>query len=64
MLPFERQIPGHPNASEMKALVAEGKVRPDLRTAWANHPVFSKLEVTLTESWDNDENARYPCSAT
>ncbi|KAL5266642.1 hypothetical protein ACHWQZ_G003870 [Mnemiopsis leidyi] len=57
-LPFERQIPGNPSACEMQALVAVEKQRPELRPNWANHSVFNKLEITLTESWDNDENAR------
>ena len=34
------------------------KQRPELRAGWNNHAVFNKLEITLTESWDNDENAR------
>ena len=41
-----------------QALVAVEKQRPELRPGWANHSVFNKLEITLTESWDNDENAR------
>ncbi|XP_063685153.1 activin receptor type-2A-like [Bolinopsis microptera] len=57
-LPFERQIPGNPSPCEMQALVAVEKQRPELRAGWANHSVFNKLEITLTESWDNDENAR------
>lgn len=57
-LPFERQYPGHPTTLEMQVLVARDKQRPDLRAQWNSHQMFNKLEITLTESWDMDENAR------
>ena len=50
--------PSPPDTYPWQALVAVEKQRPELRPAWGSHRVFSKLETTLTESWDNDENAR------